>query len=148
MRVLRIIKGFFMVFGLLSFIVIIGGLGLTMVLSRISIGEYNEIDRVPSPDGVYEVVLVEWDPGAIGSTQSNLYLVPAGTPFEEEKGEFKHEVFCGYGVRAENIIWTGPRELTIRYANDTIRTYVNYWFDIQIGEYQLEPTVDIFLQVY
>ncbi|HHT28628.1 MAG TPA: hypothetical protein GXZ82_15495 [Firmicutes bacterium] len=148
MRVLRIFKWFFLVFGVLSFIVIIGGVGLTMVLSRVSLGEYEEIGRVPSPDGAYEAVLVEWDPGAIGSTQSYLYLVPTGTPFEAEKGEFKHEVFCGYEVSMQNIIWTGPRDLMIRYANDVIRLYENYWFDIQVGEFQLEPTVDIFLQVY
>lgn len=148
MRVLRIIKGFFIVFGVLSFLVVIGGLGLSIVLSRVSLGEYTELGRVSSPDGVYEAVLVEWDPGAIGSTQSYLYLVRAGTPFEAEKGEFKHEVFCGYEVKLENITWTSPRDLMIRYANDVIRSYENYWFDIQVGEFQLEPTVDIFLQIY
>ena len=85
--------------------------------------QYEEISRVPSPDGAYEAVLVEWDPSDRFYAELPLPCT-TGTPFEAEKGGSNMRSLRLRGQYAEHYM-TGPRDLMIRYANDVIRLYEN-----------------------
>ncbi len=84
-----------------------------------------EIQRVPSPDGVFEAVALRRSGGgATVGASWNVYLVKSGE--RVQKGA--KNVLWAQSVDGLELVWTAPRFLEIRYAKARIFGHSNFWY--------------------
>jgi hypothetical protein len=128
-------------FLLLSMVV----LTLTFVPACVNIaGEWHseEIQRVKSPDGIVDAVLVRGSTGATTGFNVAVFLVPSGTRFDEKAPAFESDrsLFRADHYDRLQLIWQKPKFLEIRFAKARIFQFSNFWHspDVQNYSYVVE----------
>ena len=109
-----------------------------------------EIERVKSPDGTVDAVLVRGGGGATTGFDFSVFIVPSGTPFDEKSELFNSEIDLFGADHLENLklVWREPKFLEIRYDKARIFKYRNYWRRKEVQDYKyvveikLVPTND------
>ena len=80
------------------------------------------IDRVVSPDGVVDAVLVRRNLGATTSYVYRVHIVPTGAEPEEGLERFIADHVSGLEIK-----WQQPQLLTISYGEARIFKFTNFW---------------------
>ena len=84
-------------------------------------GDEKEEFRLTSPNSVYDAVVTIMEAGGFGSSQVQLYIVPAKTEFSENIKFFKHPAFRSHAIRTNEILWKDDATLIlIRGSKDQI----------------------------
>ena len=81
-----------------------------------------EINRITSPDGKVDAILVETDAGATTSYGYNVYIVPKGGNFE-----VGYAAFIADHIKNLEIEWIKPKLLNISYDEARIFKFANIW---------------------
>ena len=89
--------------------------------------EYEEINRITSPDGVVDAVWVRGSGGATTGFIYSLYLVPKGLKFNRDDPAFKRDSFSVEYSADLNFVWREPKLLEIRFRQARIVHFSNYW---------------------
>jgi hypothetical protein len=91
--------------------------------------EYEEKNRILSPDQMVEALIVEGNGGATTSFVYWVYIVPKGLKFEKDAAAFKPEgaVFSGDHLADFKVTWKEPNQLEIGYKQARIYRFSNYW---------------------
>ncbi len=99
---------------------------------------YQEIERVKSPDGIVDVVLVRGSGGATTGFVFSVFIVPVGMPFDEKSELFNQEFALFSADHWENLklVWREPKFLEIRYDKARIYKYRNYWCRQEVQDYK------------
>ena len=84
--------------------------------------KYEELKRVPSPDGNYEFVITRADAGAMTRYQYGVSIVNKGMAFTPTAA-----VLDSGTIAPDAVTWTGNNELTIIQPPTTIRWYRPIW---------------------
>ena len=108
---------------------------------------YVETERIKSPDGKAEAVLVDSDVGATSAYIFYVYIVEAG----EEIAEEDKPVFSAYSIKGQKISWLKDRFLEIKYEKAKISNFSNYEYPLsEESDYLVEirqtPTEDSALE--
>lgn len=123
-------------------------LAIGMVVSTLSLGsaclnlggvwEYEEIERVSSPDGVVDAVLVRGDGGATTSFSYSVFLVPAATSFDQTAPLFEHDrgLFVADHQEGLELVWRKPKFLEIRFAKARIFQFSNFWHSREVDDFR------------
>jgi hypothetical protein len=99
---------------------------------------HEEIGRVKSPDGVVDAVLVRGNGGATTSFTYSVFLVPAGTSFNETAPVFEPDFakfLADHQVGLE-LVWRRPKFLEIRFAKARIFRFSNFWHSREVQDYR------------
>jgi hypothetical protein len=108
--------------------------------SCVSFGEwhYEELQRVKSPDGVVDAVLVRGDGGATTGFAFAVFLVRSGTAFDEKAAPFEQDraVFKTDHHEGLQLVWTKPQFLEIRFAKARIFHFTNFWHSADVQNYR------------
>jgi hypothetical protein len=105
---------------------------------------YEEIERVKSPDGVVDAIIVRGNGGATTSYNYSVFIVPSGVAFDEQSPIFdfsRREDLFGTNKRDFQLVWREPRLLEIRYRSiPLISHYRNFWqsLDVQNNQYVVD----------
>ncbi len=115
-------------------------LALTLLPACINIaGEYHyeEIQRVKSPDGIVDAVLVRGAGGATTGFSFSVFLVPSGTSFNEKAPAFEKDraVFSEDHHDGLQLVWQKPKFLEIRFAKARIFHFTNFWHSPDVQNY-------------
>jgi len=119
-----------------------GTLAATMVFASCTgfVGEwhYEEIQRVKSPDGVVDAVLVRGGGGATTGFVFAVFLVRSGTTFDEKAASFEQDraVFRDDHHDGLQLVWTKPQSLEIRFAKARIMHFSNFWASEDVQNYR------------
>lgn len=99
---------------------------------------YQEIERVKSPDGVVDAVLVRGSGGATTGFDFSVFIVPSGIPFDEKSELFnpESELFSADHWENLKLVWREPKFLEIRYDKARIFKYRNYWRKKEMQDYK------------
>lgn len=99
---------------------------------------YQEIERVKSPDGIVDAVLVRGSDGATTGFDFSVFIVPSGTPFDEKSKLFNQEETLFSADHLENfkLVWKESKFLEIRYDKARIFKFKNYWRVKQVQDYK------------
>ena len=91
--------------------------------------EYEEKDRIPSPDQMVEAVIVRGNGGATTSLIYWVYIVPKGLKFDKDATSFERgrAVFSGDHFADFKVMWKEPKLLEISYRQARIYQFRNYW---------------------
>lgn len=101
-----------------------------------------QLERVPSPDGVVDAVLVAKLVNATVATPYLVYIVPSGS------SSFRRPVLVGDDFVDLKLIWKGPRLLVIRFTKGEIFEFTNLWRSGSVQKFKylveikLEPLND------
>lgn len=127
-KVLKVIRNFLSIFGLLSLLA--GGAYVILTDSFSWFSVEKEIHRLPSPNAEYDAVVTTQEPGACGSSLVRLYIVPSGLRFEPKAEGFKWEVFRSHTVVVDGIKWLSDRTLLMtRGKEDGIYHFNPVYYD-------------------
>src|SRR5215471_12909413 len=96
---------------------------------------YEEIGRVKSPDSIVDAVLVRGNGGATTSFSFSVFIVPAGTKFENDSTFFKSSVFTADHVDGLQLRWMEPKLLGIQYKEARIFQFRNNWNRQEVQEF-------------
>lgn len=80
---------------------------------------YKEYERVESPDGKVDAVLIIRGEGATGTDIYLIYVVPSGVKVRKKdvlKKKYEFVFYAKY-LRGDEIVWLNNRLLEIRYEN-------------------------------
>lgn len=116
-------------------------LALTLVLTSgcLDLGEpsYEEIGRVKSPDGMVDAVLVRSNGGATTSFGYSVFLVPAGTRFDERAQVFQpdYALFVADHQVDLELVWKEPKFLEIRHVKARIFQFSNFWHSREVQDF-------------
>jgi len=103
---------------------------------------FEETERIKSPDGVVDAVLVEGNGGATTSFNYAVFIVPSGTKFEEKSEWFERQrsLFSADHQKDLQLAWSKPKVLEIRYEKARIFKFSNFWHtqEVQNFEYVVE----------
>ena len=99
---------------------------------------YQEIERVKSPDGIVDAVLVRGGGGATTGFVFSVFIVPSGMPFDEKSELFNQEdaLFSAEHLENLKLMWKEPKFLEIRYDKARIFKFKNYWRKEQVQDYK------------
>lgn len=81
----------------------------------------SEKQRISSPDGSFQALIIEKRTGATVSTPTEVYVVLPG------KSAGKSAVFVADKVEGATVRWIAPRVLEIGYARARIFSFTNFW---------------------
>lgn len=118
-------------------IAVLGGLLIRQCLP----GE-KELQRLTSPDGVVDAVLVEKLTNATDGIPYLVYIVPAGSH------SLWHPVLVGDDFVGFKLMWKNPRFLAVRFKKGRVFSFTNLWWSKHVDnfryvvEIRLEPTED------
>jgi hypothetical protein len=98
---------------------------------------YEEIERVKSPDGIADAVLVRGGGGATTGLNFSVFLVPSGTKFDEKASWFEREraLFSADHHEGLQLAWRKPKFLEIRFAKARISQFSNFWHSQEVQNY-------------
>lgn len=125
--ILKIIGRIFTILGIFSFICLVLFGGSLLVDRYLSISEISEIDRIPSPDGKVDAVLMKYDAGATTSSIIRIYIVPPGTVITagSKLTEKYVPIFTAQHVENRKVNWLKNNLLAIEYDKAEILAYRN-----------------------
>jgi hypothetical protein len=88
--------------------------------------EYEELPRIASPDGDFEIVTIRGNGGATTSYSYEIFVVPKGEPVNRDQGE-GHLVFRSLArTRLLDYAWRG-RAVEIKVANGPVGFRHSYY---------------------
>ena len=94
-------------------------------------GELEEIERVASPDGVVDAVVIRKNFGATTSYAYQVYVVQTGAKPEEGKQNFVADRANGLTVK-----WEQTRSLAIVFSEARIFEFSNFWTSREVEEFR------------
>jgi DNA/RNA-binding domain of Phe-tRNA-synthetase-like protein len=100
----------------IAFIAITTGCGFSSPCNE------TQVERVKSPDGKVEAVLVKKDCGATTSESFNVFIVGSGNKTEEKDLIFKADHVDGF-----SLTWRDSKFLEIKYKQARIFHFMNFW---------------------
>jgi hypothetical protein len=100
--------------------------------------QYEEMQRVKSPDGVVDAVLVRGGGGATTGFSFSIFLVRSGTGFDQKAASFEQDraVFRSDHHDGLHLVWTKPQFLEIRFAKARIFHFANFWHSSDVQNYR------------
>jgi hypothetical protein len=100
---------------------------------------YKEIQRVKSPKGLLEAILVEGNAGAASTLSYSVYLVQAGTLFNEKSKQFSKDaaLFLADHQEELKVEWKNDGFLNISYRKARIYQFSNFWWSECCGYIEL-----------
>ncbi len=109
--------------------------------------DYKEIERVKSPDGVVDAILVEGNGGATTSLTFLALIVPSGMKFDQDNAlsNPRQALFYTYTLKDFKLVWIKPKLLEIRHRKDATSNSSQLWHspkiqnDGYVVEVQLVP---------
>jgi hypothetical protein len=108
--------------------------------------QYQEVERVKSPDSQVEAVLVTGDAGATTSTATLVLIVTTGGQVATNTPLDSDAIFRADHLKGLKVFWKEEHLLVIQYDQARISSYNNLW-DVLDGrqysypvEIRLEPT--------
>ncbi len=90
-----------------------------------------EMQRVLSPDGQIEAILIARETGATVATPFELYVVPAGQDWSGYSPLMKGDKFDEI-----NIVWQQPKLVEIRYKKGRIFSFANFWSSSKVQDHK------------
>jgi len=99
--------------------------------------EYEEIERIKSPDGIVDAVLVRGHGGATTGFNFSVFLVPRGIKFDKKASWFEREqaLFRADHDEGLQLVWRKPKFLEIRFAKARIFQFRNVWHSQEVQDY-------------
>jgi len=89
--------------------------------------------RLPSEDGIVDVVVSERDCGATTSKSKFIFIVPKGNSVNDET-----PVFIADNVKKLEVNWGEPKELFISYDHARIFNFTNFWHSKSVDNFNYE----------
>ena len=112
------------------------GVAIVAILSSLSISacglsewEYEETNRVSSPDQAVDVVTIRGNGGATTGFVYRMFIVPRGLKFDKDATSFERQraIFSGDHFEDFKIEWREPKLLEIQFRQARIFGFRNYW---------------------
>jgi hypothetical protein len=99
---------------------------------------YEEMQRVKSPDGIVDAVLVRGAGGATTGFSFSVFLVPSGIAFNEKASAFENDraVFRTDHHDGLQLVWQKAMFLEIRFAKARIFHFSNFWHSPDVQNYR------------
>jgi hypothetical protein len=93
-----------------------------------------ELERVKSPDGIVDAVLVRGDTGATTSYSYLIYLVPSGARLDKDPQLFEpnQAMFDTLNQKDLQMIWTKPKFIEIRHRKDVTSNSSFLWHSREV----------------
>ena len=102
---------------------------LSMFACSLSEWEYEEVNRISSPDQMVDVVTIRGNGAATTGLVYHMYLVPKGLKFDKDATLFdqRKAIFSGDHFADFKMEWREPKLLEIHYRQARIFGFRNYW---------------------
>ena len=94
--------------------------------ARILKSPHKEIERVKSPDGLVDAILIEVETDPLSSNVFIICLAKSGTRVEDLAGSSEPNIFKANRLQDLKLIWSEPKFLQISYKNAAVLAFRNY----------------------
>jgi hypothetical protein len=94
---------------------------------------HKEIERVQSPDGLVDAILVEVETDPLSANGFIICLAPTGTDIGTLTSSSEPNVFYANRLDELKLIWREPKFLEIRYKKAAVLRFRNYHWMTGIG---------------
>ena len=92
----------------------------------------DEIQRLPSPDGKVDAVIIKRNCGATTSFAYLLFIVPSGDKISGSTSP----IFEADHLKNEDLFWKEPKFLNIVYEQARIFHFSNFWHSKEIDNFE------------
>jgi hypothetical protein len=101
--------------------------------ARILKSPHKEIERVKSPDGLVDAILVEVETDPLSANGFIICLAPSGTDLENLTRSYEPNIFYANRLQHLKLVWREPKFLEIRYNRAAVLRFRNYHWMTGIG---------------